>query len=139
MFEMTPSVIDVRSCVPFEPQKLEFSSTCQNFIELPRCQLESHTQSVFNGPIKKSQGFKSGERAGDKTGQLRPIEEAIDKMQLDVVDLLILSVERVEDDTDVMTAFTKVRGQGTWRLGNLFMYLHTNAWLHQYLMKLPCR
>jgi hypothetical protein len=28
---------------------------------------------------KKSQGFKSGDRAGDKTGQLRPIEEAIDK------------------------------------------------------------
>jgi hypothetical protein len=54
MFEMTPSVIDARSCVPFEPQKLEFSSTCQNFIELPRCQLESHTQSVLNGPIKKS-------------------------------------------------------------------------------------
>jgi hypothetical protein len=48
-----PSVIDARSCVPFEPQKLEFSSTCQNFIELPRCQLESHTQSVLNGRIKK--------------------------------------------------------------------------------------
>jgi hypothetical protein len=44
MFEMTPSVIDVRSCVPFEPQKLEFSLTCQNFIQLPRCQLESLTQ-----------------------------------------------------------------------------------------------
>jgi hypothetical protein len=55
MFEMTASVIDARSCVPFEPQKLEFSS-CQNFIELPRCQLESHAQSVLNavnGPIKK--------------------------------------------------------------------------------------
>jgi hypothetical protein len=89
MFEMTPSVIDARSCVPFEPQKLEFSSTCQSFIEFPRCQLESHTQSVLNGPIKKSQGFKNGERAGDKTGQLRPIEEVIDKMQFDVVDLLI--------------------------------------------------
>jgi hypothetical protein len=60
---------------------------------------------------KKSQGFKSGERAGDKTGQLRPIEEAIDKMQFDVVDLLILSVERVEDDTDVIpvrAAFSKL-------------------------------
>jgi hypothetical protein len=53
-------------------------------------------------PQKKSQGFKSGERAGDKTGQLRPIEEAIDKMQFDLVDLLILSVGRVEDDKDVM-------------------------------------
>jgi hypothetical protein len=102
MFEMTPSVIDARSCVPFEPQKLEFSSTCQNFIELPRCQLESHTQSVLNGPIKKSQGFKSGDRSGDKTCQLRPIEEAIDKMQFDVVDVLILSVGRVEDDKDVI-------------------------------------
>jgi hypothetical protein len=81
------------------------------FIELSRCQLESHTQSVLNGPIKKSQGFKSGERADDKTGQLRPIEEAIDKMQFDVVDLLILSVERVEDDTDVIpvrAAFSKL-------------------------------
>jgi hypothetical protein len=29
-----------------------------------------------------SQGFKSGERAGDKTGQLRPIEEAIDQWRL---------------------------------------------------------
>jgi hypothetical protein len=60
---------------------------------------------------KKSQGFKSGERAGDKTGQLRPIEEAIDKMQFDVVDLLILSVERVENDTDVIpvrAAFSKL-------------------------------
>jgi hypothetical protein len=81
MFEMTPSVIDARSCVPFEPLKLEFSSTCQNFIELPRCQLESHTQSILNGPIKKSQRFKSGERAGDKTGRLRRTEEAIDKMR----------------------------------------------------------
>jgi hypothetical protein len=53
-------------------------------------------------PQKKSQGFKSGERAGDKTGQLRSIEEAIDKMQFDLVDLLILSVGRVEDDKDVM-------------------------------------
>jgi hypothetical protein len=102
MFYMTLSVTDARSCVPFEPQKLEFSSTCQNFIELPRYQLESHTQSVLKGPIKKSQGFKSGERAGDKTGQLRPIEEAIDKMQFDVVDFLILSVGYVEDDKDVM-------------------------------------
>jgi hypothetical protein len=62
---------------------------------------------------KKSQGFKSGERAGDKTGQLRPIEEAIDKMQFDVVDLLILSVGRVEDDIDkdvilVRAAFSKL-------------------------------
>jgi hypothetical protein len=54
MFEMTPSVIDARSCVPFEPQKLEFSSTCQNFIELPRCQLESHTTICFKLPHKKS-------------------------------------------------------------------------------------
>jgi hypothetical protein len=69
---------------------------------LPRCQLESHTQSVLNGPIKKSQGFKSGDRSGDKTCQLRPIEEAIDKMQFDVVDVLILSVGRVEDDKDVI-------------------------------------
>jgi hypothetical protein len=76
MFEMTPSVIDARSCVPFEPQKLEFISKCQNFIELPRCPLESHTQSVLNGPIKKSLG--------------------------DLVDLLILSVGRVEDDKDVI-------------------------------------
>jgi hypothetical protein len=60
MFEMTPSVIDARSCVPFEPQMLEFSST------------------------KKSKGFKSGERAADKTGQLRPIEEAINKMQFTI-------------------------------------------------------
>jgi hypothetical protein len=111
MFEMPPSVIDARSCVPFESQKPEFSSTCQNFIELPRCQLESHTQSVLCGPIKKSQGFKSGERAGDKTGQLRPIEEATDKMQFDVVDLLILSVGRVEDDKNVIpvrAAFSKL-------------------------------
>jgi hypothetical protein len=36
MFEMTPSVIDARSCVPFEAQKLEFSLKCQNFVELPR-------------------------------------------------------------------------------------------------------
>jgi hypothetical protein len=60
---------------------------------------------------KKSQGFKSGGRGGDKTGQLRPIEEAIDKMQFDVVDLLILSVGRVEDDTDVIpvrAAFSKL-------------------------------
>jgi hypothetical protein len=95
--------------VPFEPQKLEFSSTCQNFIEFPRCQLKSYTQSVLNDPIKKSQG--SGERAGDKTGQLRPIEEAIDKMQFDVVDLLILSIGRVEDDKDVIpvrAAFSKL-------------------------------
>jgi hypothetical protein len=49
----------------------------------------------------------SGERAGDKTGQLRPIEEAIDKMQFDVVDLLILSVGRVEDDTDVIPVRAK--------------------------------
>jgi hypothetical protein len=94
MFEMTPSVIDARSCVPFEPQKLEFSSTCQNFIELPGCQLESHTQSVLNGSIKKV-----------------TIEEAIDKMQFDVVDLLILSVGRVEDDKDVIpvrAAFSKL-------------------------------
>jgi hypothetical protein len=33
----------------------------------------SHTQSVLNGPIKKSQGFKSCERAGHKTGPLRTI------------------------------------------------------------------
>jgi hypothetical protein len=62
-------------------------------------------------PLKKSQGFKSGERAGDRTGQLRPIEEAIDKMQFDVVDLLILTVVRVEDDTDVIpvrAAFSKL-------------------------------
>jgi hypothetical protein len=56
----------------------------------------------FKWPIKKSQVFKSGEQAGDKTGQLRPTEEAIVKMQFDVVDLLILSVGRVEDDTDVI-------------------------------------
>jgi hypothetical protein len=78
---------------------------------LPRCQLESHTQSVLNGPIKKSQGFKSAERAGDKTGQLRPIEEVTDKMQFDVVDPLILSVGCVEDDKDVIpirAAFSKL-------------------------------
>jgi hypothetical protein len=69
MFEMTPSVIDARSCVPFEPQMLEFSSTCHNFIELP---IMSHK--------KKSKG----ERAADKTGQLRPIEEAINKMQFTI-------------------------------------------------------
>jgi hypothetical protein len=50
--------------------------------------VEAHTESVLNGPKKKSQGFKSGERAGHKTGQLRPTEEGIDKMQFDVVDLL---------------------------------------------------
>jgi hypothetical protein len=35
----------------------------------------NHTaHSVLNSPIeKKSQGFKSGERAGHKTGPLRPI------------------------------------------------------------------
>jgi hypothetical protein len=52
----------------------------------------------FKWPLKK--------RAGDKTGQLRPIEEVIDKMQFDVVDLLI-----VEDDTDVIpvrAAFSKL-------------------------------
>jgi hypothetical protein len=68
-------------------------------------------QSVLNCPIKKVTRVKSGERAGDKTGQLRPIEEAIDKMQFDVVDLLILSVGRVEDDTDVIpvrAAFSKL-------------------------------
>jgi hypothetical protein len=113
MFEMTPSVIDARSCVPFESQKLEFSSTCQNFIELPRCELEVSYTICFKWPHKKShKGCKSGERAGDKTGQLRPIEEAkIDKMQFDVVDLLILSVGRVEDDKDVITvhaAFSKL-------------------------------
>jgi hypothetical protein len=66
--------------------------------------------TVLNGPIKKAQGFKSGERGGEKTGQL-PIEKAIDKMQFDVVDLLILSVGRVEDDTDVIpvrAAFSKL-------------------------------
>jgi hypothetical protein len=65
----------------------------------------------FKWPHKKSQGFKSGERAADKTGQLRPIEEAIDKMQFDVVDLLILSVGRVEDDKDIIpvrAAFSKL-------------------------------
>jgi hypothetical protein len=100
VFEMTPSVIDARFCVPFEPQKLKFSSTCQNFIELPRCQLESHTTICFKWPHKKSH-----------KGQLRPIEEAIDKMQFDAVDLLILSVGRVEDDTDVIpvrAAFSKL-------------------------------
>jgi hypothetical protein len=83
MFEMTPSVIDARSCVPFEPQMLEFSSTCHNFIELPRCQLESHTHFKWSHK-KKSKGFNYGERAADKTGQLRPIEEAINKMQFTI-------------------------------------------------------
>jgi hypothetical protein len=36
MLEMTPSVIDARSCVLFEAQKLEFSSTCQNNITIMR-------------------------------------------------------------------------------------------------------
>jgi hypothetical protein len=88
MFEMTPSVIDARS-----HQHVRILSNC------------------FKWPHKKSQGFRSGERSGDKTGQLRPIEEAIDKMQFDVVDVLILSVERVEDDTDVIpvrAAFSKL-------------------------------
>jgi hypothetical protein len=62
--------------------------------------------------LKKSQGFKSGERAADKTGQLRHIEEAIDKMQFDVVDLMILSVGRVEDHhkdiIPVRVAFSKL-------------------------------
>jgi hypothetical protein len=40
----------------------------------------------FKWAHKKVTRVKSGERAGDKTGQLRPIEEAIDKMQLYVVD-----------------------------------------------------
>jgi hypothetical protein len=43
--------------------------------------------------------------------RLLPIEEAIDKMQFDVVDLLILSVGRVEDDKDVIpvrAAFSKL-------------------------------
>jgi hypothetical protein len=75
MFEMTPSVIDARS-----HQHVRILS------------------NRFKWPHKKSQGFRSGERAGDKTG---PIEEAIDNMQFDVVDVLILSVEHVEDDTDV--------------------------------------
>jgi hypothetical protein len=66
----------------------------------------------FKWPHKKShKDCKSGERAADKTGQLRSIEEAIDKMQFDVVDLLILSVGRVEDDKDVIpvrAAFSKL-------------------------------
>jgi hypothetical protein len=88
MFETTPSVIDARS-----HQHVRILS------------------NRFKWPHKKSQGFRSGERSGDKTGQLRPIEEAIDKMQFDVVDVLILSVERVEDDTDVIpvrAAFSKL-------------------------------
>jgi hypothetical protein len=74
-----------------------------------------HVRILWNclgvmAPQKSHKRFKSGERGGDITGQLRPIEEAIDKMQFDVVNLLILSVGRVEDDTDVIhvrAAFSK--------------------------------
>jgi hypothetical protein len=76
MFEMTPSVIDARSCVPFEPQKLEFSS-CQNFIELPRCQLDSHTQSVLNSRTKLSLTFLAQCILGYKVSKYIPCEQEV--------------------------------------------------------------
>jgi hypothetical protein len=68
---------------------------------------QTHNKTNSSGDYKCRP--KSVERAGDKTGQLRPIEE--DKMQFVLVDLLILSVGRVEDDTDVIpvrAAFSKL-------------------------------
>jgi hypothetical protein len=85
MFEMTPSVIDARLC-PSSHRSLSSHQHVSEFRRIDSAALFTRTVNsstvltgvsytiCFKRPYrKKSQGFKSGERAGHKTGPLRPI------------------------------------------------------------------